>query len=626
MLEMSEHYHDAITGAARRMHIRVPIRVTAPGLVIGTLTPSAGDLSDSDGMFQAPQVVSQEISGAMVLQNLVLTFPDDGFPVDLTVAIISSGSVVFTKDISGNTDPRVEVSGFTVYYPDEITLTSDHWSAAGKAMTVEDILPGYEDTWTEDDLTELTVQMQADFSALSLPSGTAQLTLDNTDKRFDPTNKSGLFLSIEEGQPVPVELGVDIGGSIEYVPLGTFFQHDNGWRQDDANMTIKWTLVDICGLLAAQPFTAPDTLPTTMGEWVALLLSQLGAEFSTRLIIDPVVAGMTMEAVAEDVDGKNCGDILCWLCQAAGVFPRADAQTGHLRLATVGSTGNIYELDNLSARPSHAVNDRVGNVTVTLPDDTKIILGGNSSFVAQTASLDSPFIADRDRAIMAVQNLLAAYGGMKVSAVGRGDPSSEIGDKVSLQIGKNEYIQGWIKSQTFEFSGGVMQNCKTELLQSDGFSFAFSATLTGSGVWFSPRGASQLRVVLVGGGDYGATNDGGAGGKIWFGTIPVNRGQRFDVTIGDGGTSGSPNGTQTIFGAYTSDAGQRYDPAYTDAISGLDLGVSNVLRPPWHSGDGGAKNVNGGSGTVILYWNLDPEWVEGEWFFAGDIYAGEAQA
>ena len=625
MINVSPNFHAAITGTARRMHIRVPIRITAPGLVMGTLTPSSGELSGAGGVFANPQTVTQEFSGVTVLQNIVLTF-EDSYPVDLTVSVISAGDVVYTAIITGNADPRIEVTGFTVFYPDTITITATVWSEEGEAMSSPDVLPGYSATWTEDDLTAMRVQMQADFSALSLPCGTAELTLDNTDGIFDPQALGSLFLSIEEGQPVPVEVGVDLGGSIEYVPLGTFFQHNGGWRQADSGMTVKWTLVDICGLLSDVNFVVPETLPTTMGEWMTVILAHLGESFADRVVIDDVTAGMAMTATAEEVEAKSCGDILLWLCQACGVYPCADASTGNLRLAKVWNTGNLYELDNLSASPSRAINDKVGDIIYTLADDETITIGGNASFMAQTAKIDNPFIREKNRAIASAQNLLAAYGGTKISLIGRGDPSSEIGDRAALEVGDRQYIWGWIKSQTFEFSDGVMKGCRVEMLQSDGFSFDYTATLIGDGVWFSPRGASSLRVILVGGGDYGATADGGAGGKIWYGTIPVNRGQRFDVVIGDGGTSGTPGGTQTIFGAYTSENGTRYDPAYTDAVSGLDFGKSNVPRPPFHSGDGGAQGVNGGTGTVILYWNLDPEWAEGEWYFAGDIYAGEAQA
>ena len=625
MLETSAAFRPAITGTARRMHIRVPIRITAQGLTMGTLTPSAGMISRADGTFAEPQTVTQEFSGVTALQNLVLTFPEDGYPVELTVAILSNESEVYRQELRDNAEPRVELSGFTVYYPDTVTITATRLSAAGKTLSVEEVLPGYADTWTEDDITELSVQMQADFSALSLPYGSATLAIDNTDRRFDPQNRFGLFQMLEEGQPIPIELGVQTAGGTEYVPLGTYFQHDEGWRQADAGMTIKWSLVDICGLIAAKNFIPPSPLPETMGGWLTAILSQLGQAFAGRVIVDEITAGMAMTAAQEDVSGKSCGDILCWLCQASGTYPRADAATGHLRIARVADSGNLYLLDNLSAKPSHAVNDRVGTITFTLSQDETVTLGGNASFVQQSADVQNPFITEHVRAVQAAQNILAGYGGMKISLSGRGDPSSEIGDRAALEIGERQYLQGWIKSQTFEFSGGIMKDCKTELLQSDGFAYAYSATLTASGLWIAPRGASSLRVILVGGGEYGAAEEGGAGGKIWFGTIPINRGQRFDVIIGEGGTSTAPGG-QTIFGAYTSDSGERFDPCYTDAISGLDFGRANVARPPWHSGDGGAQGVNGGSGTIILYWNLDPEWFEGEWYFAGDIFAGEAQA
>ena len=605
MLNVSDYFQSAVGADTRRVHVEIPLRVSAPGLVIGETTETATS-------------VSLAVSGCPVLQSVVISF--ETAPSSFTVEISQNGHVYHSETITGNTETVVTVTGFTVYYPDTITVSS------GSAISVTEIFPGYVDTWTEDDLTGLSIQMQTDFSGLKLPYGTASITLDNSEKRFDPRNKSGLFLSIEEGQPVPVRLGVDTAQGTEYVPCGVFFQHDGGWRTADSGMTIKWSLVDIVGLISDRAFTVPETLPETISGWLTALVSQLGDSFSEMVTVDETLADTALTCGAEALDGKNCGDILRWLCQATGTFPRADASTGYLTVEPLQADGNIYRLDNMESLPTIALNDRISDITFKLPEDNTVIIGGNSAASAQSVSVDNPFVTDDTGAIAASKGILAAYGGSKYTIRGRGNPSSELGDRMLLEVEKDIYVTARLVSQSLEFSGGVLKGCKSELIAGDGTEFEYSAILTGNGVWTAPRGASSIRVVIVGGGDYGADRDtGGAGGRIWYGTIPVNRGQVFHTYIGQGGTA-SRAGEDTVFGNYTSAYGKRFDPAYYDAVSGLPFGRSNNSSPASHSGDGGSYRVKGASGTILLYWNIDPQWKDGEWFFAGEVHSGEVDA
>lgn len=686
MINTSNGYKEAVKDYTRRTRLRVALRLVSPDLVYGAVTSTGeaavsrpaeihnettegaanyatleanrwaldgtvpileddysttgqvgfvGDaLSGADGAFSPAQSVTLGISGVSALQAVCVSFsdqPDDGVPEDYTLEVLNGDTAFYTETVTGNTATSLVLFGFTVYTPTAIRVTVTKWSLPYRRMRVLEIYPGYLTTWTQKNVTAAAVQMQAAISGLQLPYGTATLTIDNTDRMFDPRNKSGLFQSLEERQAVPLELGIDLeDGTTEYLPVGTYYQHDNGWKTADSGMTMRWSLVDIIGLLSGRSFVAPTTLPTTLSAWVEELVGQLGDSFRTLYTVDESVASQSVTASTADVDGQNCGDILRWLCQISGTFARADAETGYLAVEPLWSQGNEQTLADLTDIPVLLANENVGSIIFKV-GSSEMVVSGNTSTSANTVNVSNPFIKTEAAALTAAQNILSSYGGNKITTNGRGDPSSEIGDVVTVQLDKANAATGRLLSQSFDYSGGVLRNCKSELLQSNGAElYENREVITESGTWTAPAGVTALTVILIGGGqaggkghwgttapddlfsmhegwnygNYGAAGDTGTGGLVWYATIPINDGQSFNVSIGSGGTyrgtTATVDGEPTTFGAYSSANGRVYNPAFTDIASGSAYARTGVEAPAEHSGDGGKGGYGGGPGRTLI--------------------------
>ena len=153
--------------------------------------------------------------------------------------------------------------------------------------------------------------------------------------------------------------------------------------------------------------------------------------------------------------------------------------------------------------------------------------------------------------------------------------------------------------------------------------------LTGSGEWTSPIDGT-ITVVLIGGGDGGASGNagekggtgqrstytdfwdkqvvitpgpggnggaggnGGSGGKLLQVSIEVAKGQKFQFASGLGGTSES-NGSATTFGEYTSDNGAPSDSGYTDPVSGVKYAAKGT-----NGKSGGKGSGVGDDGSSIV--------------------------
>lgn len=577
-----------------------------PAQTAGQMGYIGNVLSGADGTFSTPPWVELQFSGVSVLQACSVYFPDndyDGLPEDFTVEIKQGGTAYHTRTYTGNTASSVSLEGFTVNNPDAIRVTVTKWSRPGRRMRVVEIVPGVYEAWDGGMIAEFNVKQQGNIAATALPYGTCTLKIDNLSRRFEPRSKNGLFQSIEERQGIDVSLGVRLAdGTDEYKRLGIFYQFSGGWRTGDNGLTMQWDLADIIGLLANREFLAPATLPTTLGGWIGALAAQLGVNFKDRWHVDPDFTALPVTVrTAEDVQGKKCGDILRWVCQATGTWPRADASTGDLTAEPLWSEGNRVTLDNLNGYPVMKANGDVAALIFTLNDGagTKYIVSGNATSSSETVSIDNPFIKTEAQALAAARLILSTYGGNVLDLTGRGDPSSEIGDVETVWLDESQATTARLTMQTFQFSGGVMQGCQSQLLQADGsFLYQGREVITTPGTWKAPAGKKSLRVILVGKGGNGtggtdgtweyAGNDGtdGLGGLVWTGTININDHQAFEVSLGE----------HTVFGAYSSANGKQYENGYTDVASGDSFARTGVKYPRPGTGDGGAKGLGGGKG------------------------------
>ena len=563
-------------------------------------------LSGTDGTFATPPWVELQFSGVSVLQACSVYFPGndyDGLPEDFTVEVKQGGTAYHTRTYTGNTAFSVSLEGFTVNNPDAIRVTVTKWSRPGRRMRVVEIVPGVYEGWDGGMIAEFNVKQQGNIAATALPYGTCTLKIDNLSRRFEPRSKNGIFQSIEERQGIDVSLGVRLAdGTDESKRLGIFYQYSGGWKTGDNGLTMQWNLVDIIGLLANREFLAPSTLPTTLGGWIGALAAQLGVNFQDRWHVDPNYTALPVTVrTAEDVQGKKCGDVLRWVCQATGTWPRADASTGDLTTEPLWSEGNKVTLDNLNSYPVMKANGDVAALIFTLNDGagTKYIVSGNATSSSETVSIDNPFIKSQAQALAAARLILATYGGNVLDLTGRGDPSSEIGDVETVWLDESQATTARLTMQTFQFSNGVMQGCQSQLLQADGsFLYQGREVITTPGTWKAPAGKRSLRVIVVGKGGNGtkgadgnfenAGADGvdGLGGRVWAGTININEGQAFPVTFGE----------DTTFGAYSSANGKRYDNGYTDVASGDSFARTGVAKPVPGTGDGGAGGKGGTKG------------------------------
>lgn len=589
-------------------------------------------LSGDDGTFADPPWVEITFSNVSILQACSVYFSQrdyDGYPVDFTVEVRQSGTAYHTESYTNNTARSVSIKGFTVYNPDAIRVTVTRWSLPSRRMRAVEIVPGTYEEWDQNIISTFTIRKQGNFTALTLPYGTCVLSMDNVDRRFEPRRKDGLFQSIEERQGIKVYLGPKLpDGTVEYKPLGIYYQANGGWKTGNNGITMTWNLVDIIGLLSDRPFEAPVELPTTLDGWVALLVSHLGPNFATKYHVDPEYASLPLTAKEETVAGQKCGQILLWLCQATQTWPRADAETGDLTVDPLWSAGSTVTLDNLEKYPTMKANEDIASVTLNVTGEIHMEgfeteatfnFTGTSASAPTSASITNPFINTEEGARTCARWILQFYGGNRLETVGRGNPASEIGDIDVVWLDESTATNGRLMSQTLQFSGGVLKSCQSVYLQADGaYLYEKSEVFNNNGSWTVPDGVTEIYLILVGGGQgggngedgtgatimgsgqAGADGENGTGGKVWYDRVTVSPGQVFNITIGAGGSVPLGRGGDSTFGNFSSASGRVYETGYSDVNTGEVYARTAVRKPSPNTGDGGRGGRGGYAGQGYL--------------------------
>lgn len=601
--------------------------------------------------------VQLEFSNVPILQGFSIYFPEDnvnGYPVNFTVQLKQNSTIMYERTVTNNRESKMFFSGFTAHYPTAIRITVTKWSLPYRRLRIPEITLGLRDEWSDDRFSSLTIRQKSDFTAFTVPYSTCEIEIDNSDLLFDPTNKDGLFASIEERQPIQIFMAIN---NSEWYKIGTYFQYSKGWRTGNNSLTLRWNLVDIIGLLVDRKYDTrvTPTQPTTLGGWVAALVAQLGLRFAEMYEVPASLANISLTCSASKLVDRTCGEILKWICQATHTWARASSEgnlyVGRFDRYSQDATTNLFKLDydNLSGYPSISGNEDIASFDFDI-QGADYSIGGNSPSSPNTQSIDNPFIVSTTAAHDFVTYELQYYGGNLIAASGRGFPMLEVGDIVNVESTNGAYLPARIVEQDFIIQNHIMSACGIGLMQIGSITnYTSYVVITQDSVWNVPgniaveNGVGSIRVVLVQAGSSGGHGDwqwedmsgpggswvwhdgdedgeNGPGGRIRVVELSVTPSQPLSITIGraaephslyrtdpldgrrylDYDTSATEGGhsIMTINGTpYSSYEGTIYQNGWIEPISQKSLGHTGYWHPVANSGDGGHGGERGRAET-----------------------------
>lgn len=174
-------------------------------------------MSDAEGNFSTPPVITREFSLKHIFPGLTLTFDtrQQEWPLEVTADFYLNGEVVDTQTVS-ITSVQTTIST-TVTEVDKVTITFDR-CLPYRRPRLENVLYGLNVQFMNKDI--VSTQQKHDVDPLSrrLPTETMQFTILDYEHKYDPDNPAGIYAYVDKNSPIEIQFGYELpDGSVEWL-------------------------------------------------------------------------------------------------------------------------------------------------------------------------------------------------------------------------------------------------------------------------------------------------------------------------------------------------------------------------------------------------------------------------
>lgn len=174
-------------------------------------------MSDGEGNFSAPPVITREFSLKHIFPGLTLTFDtrQQEWPLEVTADFYLNEEVVDTQTVS-ITSVQTTIST-TATEVDKVTITFDR-CLPYRRPRLENVLYGLNVQFVNKDI--VSTQQKHDVDPLSrrLPTETMQFTILDYEHKYDPDNPAGIYAYVDKNSPIEIQFGYELpDGSVEWL-------------------------------------------------------------------------------------------------------------------------------------------------------------------------------------------------------------------------------------------------------------------------------------------------------------------------------------------------------------------------------------------------------------------------
>jgi len=217
------------------------------------------------------------------------------YPVDFTVKLYSTGDTLeHTETVTGNTDVTwtTDITPHTEIVKSVLEITK--WSTVGCQAKIAEFFTSIQETYEGDEIIGIKLLEEREITRGGLPVGNissneVEIRLSNITRYFDADNTSSpLYELIKSNRRIKAWLGVMVSGSVEYVPLGTFWSGD--WEVPEDEIYARTTARDRLELLRKTNYSNTSVQESiTLYDLAADVLTDAGlaaAEYSIDIELD----------------------------------------------------------------------------------------------------------------------------------------------------------------------------------------------------------------------------------------------------------------------------------------------------------------------------------------------------
>lgn len=174
-------------------------------------------MSDADGNFSTPPVITREFSLKHIFPGLTLTFDtrQQEWPLEVIADFYLNGEVADTQTVS-ITGVQTTITT-TATEIDKVTITFDR-CLPYRRPRLENVLYGLNVQFVNKDI--VSTQQKHDVDPLSrrLPTETMQFTILDYEHKYDPDNPAGIYAYVDKNSPIEIQFGYELSdGSVEWL-------------------------------------------------------------------------------------------------------------------------------------------------------------------------------------------------------------------------------------------------------------------------------------------------------------------------------------------------------------------------------------------------------------------------
>lgn len=248
-------------------------------------------------------------------------------------------------------------------------LTITRWSHAGRQAKVLEFFTSIQEEYLSGDLVRFNLIEEREVGQGSVPIGNisaneVSLALSNRTRKFDIENEqSPLKGLLKVNRKVRLWIGADVGGEVEWVPLGTFWTLDD-WDSPDDKLQATVTARDRLELLRKGTYQSSHVLTNvSLGTLAELVFQDAGLVPAEYQIDDALYSIIVPYAWFQPVSHREALRLIA----EAGLAVVYCDRLGVVRMETFGSVGEEVAMDFTSGRdyfrtrtpvrPSQVINE-----------------------------------------------------------------------------------------------------------------------------------------------------------------------------------------------------------------------------------------------------------------------------
>lgn len=420
-------------------------------------------LCGEDGTFSSYPTLTFTFNNNHSSMGLTITFdvPNNEYATDFTVTAYDVNNLVIDSiDVENNTLVQAALLGQFYQYR-KIEVVIKKWCKGNRRARACEVDFGVVKVYQDNNLIKMSLIEQLDLTTSTVPSAEFKFTADNANREFNILNPVGFYKFLQQRQKVLAELGIEVSGTTEYVPLGSYLLWE--WTSDEGALTASFTARTNLDLMSS--FDYENLVAKSDYSLYQMAVDIFAICGITNYEIDAALQSLYTNALVKKTNCKNVLQMIA-IAGCANIFvTRENVITIKISQEVLGVEVDTIALDDMYQEPQIVLDKIIKSVEVTYYTDlnTKTIITASNAgiVIGDVLKLENNTLINSEVQAINIANWILKQKNYRAiyTANWRGNPAHELNDIVIIEDGyaqnknaiitKNELsYQGYLSAKT----------------------------------------------------------------------------------------------------------------------------------------------------------------------------------